>query len=707
MNKNREFVFPNNRRKISPETIPGEEKKETLISKASNLEPSIYASEDVSVSVRESFTPWKSSSNTESSNEVRNQVNEKSTSNVLLDYSSEHLRPSIGSKPTGLVTTLGGTVISDGQTTVHKTSVIGTYVSGKYAQVLKSTSKVFRDNPSETLITPMRDTFETIKAVIEGSATKFFKPESTALFPAESLFSSGTERTPRLERLREEELSEAESKLTKRRGTNSYPRDDYYYYDSKDQLYDDEYDDLVRAGSGLRPSFRPPNVKKISPSTPTLRRPEPASTFRPRFKPSGTRHIPPSFLRNSPDKFRNRFQVTPTRPKTKVNRNPLLSKRVQENQPFTSQVQEAKPTEETVRVVTSTPTVGPTNVWLEIITLKSQHVFRVGVDKNTRYVTYTKTSTHFITPTSTFEVSGSENTALYKEAPLFENILDDKKMKVATLPPINLEEKDLNSILKTTTEEFRTTETMYKTSVLPVKQNTNMQYHTLIQTYLITRIVSAIKTIPPIEAFEFIPSDSLNEFNSKLLAEGTESEAILLPGEQEYDENKEIRVPPPNGFKLSETNLADLAGGKFNPEVLEKQMNPHLAAAIKTLRSTPELSGTQQSVTTASSVATPTLSPEALQMAYLRLMNPYMFGGVPRARQAVTSSPVLITTDVTTTSTSVLRVIFNARPILTTISNTGVTRKTITSYVTSTIAAQPNLAGLPFGFPAPLPFPTG
>lgn len=48
--------------------------------------------------------------------------------------------------PTGLVTKSGGTVIKDGLTTVHETSVIGTYISGKYAQVLQSTSQIFNGN---------------------------------------------------------------------------------------------------------------------------------------------------------------------------------------------------------------------------------------------------------------------------------------------------------------------------------------------------------------------------------------------------------------------------------------------------------------------------------------------------------------------------------------------------------------------------------
>lgn len=44
--------------------------------------------------------------------------------------------------PTGLVTKLGGTIVKDGLTTVHETSVIGTYINGKYAQVLQSSSRI-------------------------------------------------------------------------------------------------------------------------------------------------------------------------------------------------------------------------------------------------------------------------------------------------------------------------------------------------------------------------------------------------------------------------------------------------------------------------------------------------------------------------------------------------------------------------------------
>lgn len=58
--------------------------------------------------------------------------------------------------PTGLVTKSGGTVVNHGVTTVHETSVIGTYISGKYAQVLQSTSSIIGNHkakiqPSSTL----------------------------------------------------------------------------------------------------------------------------------------------------------------------------------------------------------------------------------------------------------------------------------------------------------------------------------------------------------------------------------------------------------------------------------------------------------------------------------------------------------------------------------------------------------------------------
>ena len=43
------------------------------------------------------------------------------------------------------MTKLGGTIVKDGLTTVHETNVIGTYINGKYAQVLQSSSKILNN----------------------------------------------------------------------------------------------------------------------------------------------------------------------------------------------------------------------------------------------------------------------------------------------------------------------------------------------------------------------------------------------------------------------------------------------------------------------------------------------------------------------------------------------------------------------------------
>nr|XP_027199051.1 uncharacterized protein LOC113793254 isoform X2 [Dermatophagoides pteronyssinus] len=67
----------------------------------------------------------------------------------------EEIKPTkpsaIPTYPTGLVTVLGGTVVNEGSTTVYETKVIGTYISGKYAQILSSTTKV---KPNEDVSSP-------------------------------------------------------------------------------------------------------------------------------------------------------------------------------------------------------------------------------------------------------------------------------------------------------------------------------------------------------------------------------------------------------------------------------------------------------------------------------------------------------------------------------------------------------------------------
>lgn len=109
--------------------------------------------------------------------------------------------------PTGLVTKLGGTVVKDGITTIHETSVIGTYISGKYAQVLQSTSKIqgqkSKINPSPSLRI-LKTAAPTLNKSSKHHRSNHIEPtpassitDETAL-PVENLFTSqGTTKTTR------------------------------------------------------------------------------------------------------------------------------------------------------------------------------------------------------------------------------------------------------------------------------------------------------------------------------------------------------------------------------------------------------------------------------------------------------------------------------------------------------------------------------
>ena len=81
------------------------------------------------------------------------------------------------------------------------------------------------------------------------------------------------------------------------------------------------------------------------------------------------------------------------------------------------------------------------------------------------------------------------------------------------------------------TETFSTKELMLKTSVLPIVVNGATRHHTLTQSYYVTRLVEAVKTLPPMEAYEFIPTKAFTDFSNVLDEAGSEKrEEQLLPG---------------------------------------------------------------------------------------------------------------------------------------------------------------------------------
>lgn len=386
--------------------------------------------------------------------------------------------------------------------------------------------------------------------------------------------------------------------------------------------------------------------------------------------------------------------------------------------------------------------------------------------KNTRYITVTSTIEKSLVNTDSIAPTASE--------PLTENILTTSNYakdnnfldsSLATLPPLYLASDMETPPLETLTETFSTTQTMLKTHILPVVRGGNdTSSTTLVQTYLVTRLVTATKTLPPMDAYHFIPSKTLNEFNSHLDEAGSELHLELEFGdnnEQDEDGQQRKSFPP-------DLDLANI-GSDFDLSDVDKSRLPEGHLRLKKAHPTPK-----PQPLLPEPVPTPGLSPEQLQqLALLRLLNPaaapqqgqvittskpvvkvetvyesqviplvngpntifttlskivgtvtktdYEFGtstiappSLPlppvnplfpaqQPQFAVTSSPVVQNTVITQTDSKVLKLTFGAKTAYTTIFSTRVIPTVLTTYMTQSVPVQPTAAAFPGYFPAPYP----
>lgn len=418
------------------------------------------------------------------------------------------------------------------------------------------------------------------------------------------------------------------------------------------------------------------------------------------------------------------------------------------------------PPVETLKVEISTP-ADFSDTYFEIATIKSPYTFQVGTVRNTRFITVTSTFQKVLEP---------EPSPTPINGPLTENILAttshiDKEQNllettVATLPPLYLASNMETPPLETLTETFSTSHIVLKTHILPVIYDNNVtQSHTLIQTYQVTRLVTATKTLPPAELYNFVPSKRLNEFNSRLDEAGSELHLELEFGDNNEDEDDDEVAPrrelPPD---LDLSNI----GSEFDLEGVDKRRVPNRKARPTQPPSTTPLP------------ATPTLSPELQQqLALLRLLNPAaapqlpqlvskpvvkvdtiydshvipIFNGfstilstisrpvstvtrteyevetstlpippiqqlnplfpptLPQQQIQITSTPVVTNAMVTQTNSKVLKLTFGAKTAYTTLFSTQVVPTLLTTYITNSVPVQPTAAAFPGYFPAPYGFP--
>lgn len=324
---------------------------------------------------------------------------------------------------------------------------------------------------------------------------------------------------------------------------------------------------------------------------------------------------------------------------------------------------------ETIKVEISTP-ADFSDTYYEIATIKSPYTFQVGANKNTRYITVTSTYEKTLDPEPTA-------TAVLTE-PLTENILAptshlDREhnlldSSLATLPAMTLADDQPTPPLETLVETFSTTQLMLKTHILPIVRGTNTSSHTLIQTYHITRLVTATKTLPPDYAYQFNPSRTLNEFNSKLDEAGSELHLELEFGdENEDDEDTPRRVELPEDLDLANIGL------DFDISEVDKSK----AAPKTTKRPKPKPTTTPKPKVDELNPLS-NLTPD--QLALLRLLNP---AAVPNV--ITTSKPVVKVE--TVYESHVLPIVNGASTLFSTISRPIATvTKTDYEIGTSTLA---------------------
>lgn len=241
--------------------------------------------------------------------------------------------------------------------------------------------------------------------------------------------------------------------------------------------------------------------------------------------------------------------------------------------------------------------------------------------------------------------------------------------------------------LETLTETFSTTQNMLKTHVLPIVRGANdTASYTLIQTYHITRLVTATKTLPPMEVYHFVPSKTLKDFNSHLDEAGSELHLELEFG----DENDQDSDNYSHKSFPADLNLANI-GSDFDLSDVDKSRIPEGHLRLKKAHAP----ATSKNNIFPDPQATPALSPEQLQqLALLRLLNP---AAAAQAQVITTSRPVV---KLETVYESHVIPLFNG--VSTTFSTISRPIATVTKtdfeFGTSTL---PPLAGLPPGLPPP------
>ncbi|KAF0300898.1 hypothetical protein FJT64_026723 [Amphibalanus amphitrite] len=394
---------------------------------------------------------------------------------------------------------------------------------------------------------------------------------------------------------------------------------------------------------------------------------------------------------------------------------------------------------------------GATDFYQEITTLKTLRHISLGRYTNSQWITKTQTRTVEVEPTiapSPSQVVPPSSTltpsvllvatTTTTPRPEIENLLGSpSEAPPVMLPPVHLDPSSPSLPLHTMTETYSTTQLVLKSSVIPLVIADNTRSFTITQTYHVTRVVTALKTMPPVELFDersalsdaqlegshstnhldidgFPEADSLESvggrFDPDLLEKSTHPEMLALHGSQDKPATEEAR--PANQATAEATPVVSTPSGNpvIAPAPVATPALPALGSSLSPLDQMGQLGQLAQLSQLAQLGQTNQLgglgqlSPQ--QLLYLQLLSPYLAQLNPAAaaaaqaatgpRTVVSSSPVFVTTTVTNTNRRPVVVTFRATPSTAYITSTTVVSTVLTSYVTSTMTmapAQPSFFG--------------
>lgn len=434
--------------------------------------------------------------------------------------------PSLPQYPTGLVTVLGGTHVKDGATTVFETKVIGTYIEGKYAQILQSTSQIIFPAKAEDLSTPKPTPTKSVFQKSASVTVTSSRPIPTK--PNKNLEHSSRSYRPTVgSTTKEYKSTTADNRQAERRT-----------------------DEPVNANTVLQSSFKlPENIPNRQTTKPTqsLEKTLDRSsyTISRRFRPTLTTDVPPEDENTVPEsqngrRFppRHRY-ILPRRntPSVRLNRFKVkLTVRNEDGQvtdlvtPHDNTFDPEDDLLDDYGHMNNHP-VDPAKVVYEKTTITSEVTLHVGRRKSVRTLTITTNvpKTRHSYASDGIGINEAQDISPANNNAIFATLSDEDAAPHVVV-----------------TRTYTTTERMLKTSLVPVLENDTTSYHTVTESFFILKLITGYKTLPAADMTMLYNDTADVEYD-----ESADQLSGLLDGAvhlQPSPRQQIIQTPIPNGL---------------------------------------------------------------------------------------------------------------------------------------------------------------